>query len=318
MYDVVVIGAGPAGLAAALFAKRYGMNVLVLNNPEQTSNLAIAATVENYPGIEKISGMRLLDSMKTQVQNQGVEIKNESATTITKKILEIHKGFRYPKSSGISDKARFIVKTAKKTYESKAAILAMGMKNKKAGIKGEDEFLGKGVSYCVSCDAPLFEGKDVAIIGGGNSAVHGALVLKDIAKKVYIVHRRDEFRAEKALTDRIHGIELMMGFVPEEISGKEFVKSLKIKNMKTGKTRSINVNGIFIEIGYIPTTELVKNIGVLLDKNGFIITDAKKQTNVPGIFSAGDVSANTMKQITTAVSDGSIAAVSAFKYVRGE
>ncbi len=298
MHDVIVVGGGPAGLTAALFAKRQGLDVIVLNNPEHPSNLSFATIIENWPGIEKTSGQYLLDEMKKQVSKLKVPIKNERAIKISKE-----NGFE--------------VKTPDNIYKSKTVILSTGMKNRKAGIKGEDDLLGRGVSYCTTCDAPLFMDKTVAVIGGGNSAVHGAVVLKGIAKKVYLVHRRDEFRAEKAMTDKLSGIEMLLNSIPEEIKGKNKVERIVIKNLKTNKTREIDVDGVFIEIGYVPTNELVKDIGLSVDKAGFIITDIDKKTNIHGIFAAGDVSTNPLKQITTAVSDGSVAAISAYKFIKG-
>ncbi|MBI5347547.1 MAG: FAD-dependent oxidoreductase [Candidatus Aenigmarchaeota archaeon] len=297
MYDIIIIGGGPAGLTAALFAKRHGLDVIVLDNPEQPSNMFLAYCVENWPGTEKIAGQALLDNMRRQVKKLGIPIRNEKAVTLSK---------------------GFLVRTPENHYESRSLILSMGMKNRKADINGEEKFLGKGVSYCTCCDAPLFKNKTAVVIGGGNSAVHGALMLKDIAKKTYLIHRRDKLRAEKVLADRLDGVEIIWDSTPEEIMGKKTVEKLKIKNIKTGESRMIETDSVFIEIGYVPTTELVKGINVKIDSCGFIITDNEKKTNIPGVFSAGDVSSNVLKQITTAVSDGSVAAVSAYKYIKGE
>jgi len=300
MYDLVVVGAGPAGLTSALFAKRQGLDVLVLDNPSQPSNLAITHLLENYPGFEKISGISLLDKLKKQVTTLGCEIKNDKVITILK------------------DKDHFIVR-ARTDYKAKAVILAIGLKYRKANVPGEDEFFGKGVSYCIVCDGPLFKGKDVVIIGGGDSAVKGALFLKDIAKNVYIIHRRDELRAEKMLQDKVKesSVKIIWNSVSEEITGKNFVEEIKIRNLKTNESSVLPVNAVFMEIGYVPLTNLIKDIGVEIDKEGFIITNKEKETNISGIFAAGDISNSQLKQDITAAAEGAIAAISAYKFIKG-
>jgi thioredoxin reductase (NADPH) len=301
MYDLVIIGAGPAGLTAALFAKRQGLDVLMLNNPEQPSNLAITHHVENWPGIEKISGLELLSNIKRHVKKIGIKIVDEKAVSLSR-----NKGF--------------IVKTEKNTYETKTLILAMGLKHRKADIEGEDKFFGKGVSYCIACDGPLFNGKDVAVIGGGDAAFKGAIALKEMgANNIYLIHRRDQFRAEKALQDKIEKKDIRMELccMVEEILGTNFVEAIKLKNIKTDKSKNIKVSGVFIEIGSVPVVELVKDLGIGLDGAGFIKTDNEKKTNVAGIFAAGDISTGQLKQDITASADGAIAAISAYRYLRG-
>lgn len=300
MYDIIIIGAGPAGLTAALFAKRQDLDVLVLDNPSQPSNLAITYLLENYPGIEKISGIDLLNRMKKQVIDLGCEIKNEKVTNI------------------LEEKDHFIIRT-RSDYKAKAVIIAIGLKYRKANIPGAERFFGKGVSYCVVCDGPLFKEKDVAIIGGGDSAVKGALFLKDVAKNVYIIHRRNELRAEKILQDRLKKtkVKIIWDFVSEEIIGKNFVEAIKIRNLKTNEITVLPVNGVFMEIGSVPVTNLVKDLGVKLDKDGFIITNEKKETNIPGVFAVGDIANGPLKQDITAASDGAIAAISAYKFIKG-
>lgn len=299
-YDITIIGAGPAGLTAALFAKRHGLNVVVFDNPEQLSNLAISHLVENYPGFEKISGMELLEKMKAQVENLGIEIRDEKVISLSKN-------------------GKFVVRTVEDKCKSKSLILAMGLKHRKANIPGEEKFFGKGVSYCTTCDGPLFRGKDVAVVGGGDSAVKSVIALKDFGiKKIYLIHRRDRFRAESHLNEKIRkmNIKIERNSVVEEISGRNFVESIKIRN-KNGKIKKISVDGIFIEIGSIPAAELVKRIGVRLDKNGFIIINEKKETNVHGVFAAGDITNSQLKQDVTAVADGAIAALSAYRFLKG-
>jgi len=301
MYDMIIIGAGPAGLTAALFAKRQGLDVVVLNNPEQLSNLAITHHVENWPGIEKTPGLELLNSIKKHVKKSGVKIIDEKAVSMTK-----NKGF--------------IVKTEKSTYEARVLILAMGLQHRKGNIKGEDRFFGKGVSYCIVCDGPLFNGRDVAVIGGGDAALKGALALREMgANNIYLIHRRNELRAEKALQDKLseNKIKLELESIAEEISGTNFVEAIKLKNLKTETTKKIKVDGIFIEVGSVPVVELVRDLGLELDNNGFIKTDCEKKTNIAGIFAAGDISTGQLKQDITASADGAIAAMSAYRYMRG-
>ena len=301
MYDLIIVGAGPAGLTAALFAKRQGLDTLVLDNSSQPSNLAITHLLENYPGFDKISGADLLNLMKKQVTDHGCEVKDDKVTVI------------------LREKDRFIVR-ARNDYESKAIIIAMGLKYRKANIPGSEKFFGKGVSYCVVCDGPLFRGKDIAIIGGGNSAVKGALFMKDMAKNVYIIHRRDELRAEKIIQDRVKNssVKIIWNSIGEEIIGKDFVEAIKIRNIKTNEITVLPVNAVFMEIGSVPVTNLIKDLGVKLDEDGFIITNEKKETNIPGIFAAGDISNNQLKQDITATADGAIAAISAYNYIMGE
>ena len=301
MKDLIIVGAGPAGLTAAMFAERQGLDVLVFDNPEQPSNLAITHLVENYPGVEKIVGIELLNRMKKQTSDLGIEIINEKVGAITKN----------------ND---FSVQADKHEYKCRSIILAMGLQHRKANIQGEDKFFGKGITYCTVCDGPLFKGKDVVVIGGGDSALKNALALKDIGvNKIYLVHRRDEFRAEKAWQDKVResSINIILDSVVDEILGKDFVDAIRVKNVKTGEIKEIAVKGVFVEIGSVPVAGLVKGLGVKLDENGFIITNEDKETNVPGIFAAGDISTGQLKQDVTAVADGALAAASAYRFLKG-
>lgn len=301
IYDIGIIGAGPAGLTAAIFARRYGLNVIVFDNPEQPSNLAIAHIIENYPGVKPLSGMKLLEIMRDQTTALGIEIKNEKVTQLSK------------------SKA-FVIQTDNGKYESKSVIIAMGLSHRKADISGAEKFSGRGVFYCAVCDGPLFRGKDVAVVGGGDSAAKTCITLRDMgANNVYIVHRRDEFRAEKALQEEMRQMKInfVMESVVNEVYGSKFVEGMKVKNVKTGKITDIKVSGVFVEIGSVPVSELVKPLGVGIDANGFVVTNEKKETNVPGIFAAGDVTNGQLKQDITAASDGAVAAISAYKFLRG-
>jgi thioredoxin reductase (NADPH) len=301
MYDLIIIGSGPAGLTAAIFARRQGMNTLVLDNPSQPSNMEITPMLENYPGFGSITGKDLIDKMKKQVNDHGCEIKQDKVIVI------------------LRQNDHFLLK-AREDYGAKAVILATGLKYRKANVPGEEKFLGKGVSYCVVCDGPLFKNRDIAIIGGGDSAVKGALFMEGMAKNVYIIHRRNELRAEKILQDRLFksSIKILWDSVAEEITGKDFVESIKIRNVKTDELSSLPVNGVFMEIGSVPATNLIKDLGITLDNDGFIIVNEKRETNVPGIFAAGDISNNQLKQDITAAADGAIAAISAYNHIKVE
>jgi len=299
MYDIIIIGGGPAGLMAALFAKRNGMNVLVLNNPEKLSNLALAHSIENHPGEIKIKGTELLERIKKQVEKSGIEIKNERVVSIDKS-------------------EHFMVQCHHGVYESPSVIIATGLVSRKANVEGEDSFLGKGVSYCVLCDGPMFRGKDVLVAGGGDSAVTGAIALKEMgARNVYIIHRRNEFRAEKANVSKLKkaGITQILDSVITEIKGSKFVEAVKIKNTKTEKITELPVSGVFVEIGYMPLSELVKNLGIFVDKNGFIKTNEKNETNIKGVFAAGDITSGGYKLLVIAYAQGSISGLNASKYV---
>ncbi len=295
MYDVVIVGGGPAGLTAAIYAGRKGLKTLLLEGELLGGNMNFAHVIENYPGFESISGMELAERMVKQAEKYA-EIKLE-------KVVEI--GEKY-------------VKTEFGTYETKVLIIATGTVHRKLNIPGEKELLGKGVSYCATCDAPLFQGKKVAVIGGGNSALSAALYLSELAEKVYLIHRRDEYRADKVLVEKVKlsNVEEVLNTVIEEIKGKEQVESILIKNVKTGKRKEINVDGVFIYIGTEPITDLVKSLGVELE-DSFIRVDRRMRTNVPWIFACGDVTGIEF-QIAKAVGEGCVAALSAYKYLKGE
>ncbi len=295
MYDVVIIGGGPAGLTAAIYAGRKGLKTLLLEGELLGGNMTLAHTIENYPGFESISGMELAERMVKQAEKYA-EIKLE-------KVIEI--GERY-------------AKTEFGTYETKTLIIATGTTHRKLNIPGEKELLGKGVSYCATCDAPMFQGKKVAVIGGGNSALSAALYLNEIAEKVYLIHRRDEYRGDKVLVEKVKssGIQEVLNTVVEKINGTHKVESITIKNLKTNEKKEIDVDGVFIYIGTEPITDLVKPLGVELDK-GFIKVDRRMRTNIPWIFACGDVTGIEF-QIAKAVGEGCIAALSAYKHIKGE
>jgi len=302
-YEVIVIGAGPAGLTAGIYLARAKLKAIILEKLAPGGQVIITTKVENYPGFPKgINGPELMFLFEQQVRNLGIEIRTAFA------VNEIR----------LEGEKKLVVGEGE-TLETKAIILATGARFKKLGVPGEERLTGRGVSYCATCDAPFFQGMDVAVIGGGNTAIVEALHLTKFAKKVFIIHRRDELRAAKALQEEAfknEKIEFIWNTIVKEIKGENKVEGLVLENVKTGEREELKVNGCFIFIGFQPNSELVKDL-VSLDENGYIITDNFCQTSIPGIFAAGDVRNGPLKQIATAVGDGAIAAVGAEKYLSG-
>ena len=300
-YDLVIIGAGPAGLTAALYGGRGGLKTLVLERMSAGGHAAMTDAIENYPGFpEGISGAALTESMEKQTRKFGA---------LFKTITEVNK---IEHADGL-----FMVTAADETFTAKAVIVASGADPTKLGVPREDELIGKGVSYCAVCDGAFFKGAQVAVIGGGNSALEEAIYLTRYAKRVYLIHRRNRFRADKILTDRAlshPAIEVIMESVVEEIVGDRAVSAVKLKNVETSQTKTLPVEGIFIYAGYRPNTDYLKGI-VDLDEVGCVVTDAEMATRVPGLFAAGDVRSKGLRQVITAAGDGATAAYSAEKYI---
>ncbi len=297
-YDVAVIGCGPAGLTCAIYTTRYGLKTVVFDDPSNPSQLSLAPSVENYPGFEG-NGFELLNKMREQAEKFGAVIKVE-------KVLEVKK-----------DGNLFKVRTEEGEYTSKAIVFATGGRHRKLGVEGEEEFLGRGVSYCAVCDGFFFKGKRVLVVGGGNTALVEALYLKDIGCDVTIVHRRDEFRGEKALQRRIfeRGIKVIWNTVVERIEGKDRVERVVLRNVKSGETFTLDVDGVFIAVGVEPNTDLAERLGVELDDRGYIKVDRYQRTNVDGVFACGDCCNNPLKQVVTACGDGAIAGFSVYSYL---
>ncbi len=298
-YDLVIIGAGPAGLTAGIYAARARMNVLLLEKAAPGGQILITDWIENYPGFpEGISGYDLSEKMKIQAESLGLKIEP----------VEVH-------SLNLNGAAKEIV-LQNRTITSKSIIIASGASPKKLGI-GEDKFFGKGVSFCATCDAPFFRDKIVVAVGGGDTAVQESIFLTKFAKKVYLVHRRNELRAAKILQERAlknEKIEFIWDSVITGLEGFFGVEGAKIKNLKTNEEKTIKANGCFIWVGILPNTSFL-NDSVKTDEFGFIMADAKMQTSVPGVFVAGDVRDTPLRQIATAVGDAAIAAVSAEHYI---
>lgn len=303
-YDVVIVGGGPAGLGAALYSARYQLKTIIVTKTIG-GQASIAPLVEDYLGLPNLPGSELVDKFVKHIANYSIPI-------VIDEVIDI-------KKNGI----KWIVKTKSgRSIECYAVILATGSEKVRLGVPGEDEFIGKGVSYCATCDAPFFRNKNVAVVGGGNSALASALYLSTIASKIYIIHRRGEFRAFKTYIDRVLSnpkIESLLNTVVVEIVGKDRVEALKIRNNLTNEENLLKIDGVFIEIGSKPPVDLFKKIGLETDEKGYAVIKPDQSTNQPGIFVAGDSAGGPYKyrfeQIITAVAEGAKAADAAFKYL---
>lgn len=308
IYDVIIIGEGPAGLSAGLYAARSRLKTLILEKEKAGGQIVTTDEVANYPGsIENATGPSLINRMVEQAKYFGAEIKLD-----TVKEVELDGKIK-------------IVKGEKEEYQTKTVIIATGAKPRKIGCPGEEELTGRGVSYCATCDAAFFEDLDVYVVGGGDSAVEEALYLTKFARKVTIIHRRDELRAAKSIQEKAFAnekIDFMWNTVVKEIKGDGIVEAMVVENVKTGEKTEIVANeedgtfGIFVFVGLVPTTELFE--GKLEMENGYIVTDEDMRTNIPGVFAAGDCRKKSLRQVVTAAADGAIAAVQAEKYINEE
>ena len=296
-YDIIIIGAGPGGLTAGIYAGRQGTKNLIIDRDLAGGIGREVPEMENYPGFESISGLELIEKMKAQAIKNCDLHEMEEVTEITK----------------TDDEYRFTVKTTKDNYQSKTVILATGSSHRHLNTKGEEEFKGKGVSYCATCDGFFFKGRDIIMVGGGNTALQEGLYLNNLGANVTIVHRRDEFRAQKHLQNQIKeaGIKTIMNATVEEIKGSMLVESVVLKDTKTGELTEHPTNGVFISVGYIPHTELAKQLDVNLDESGHIIIDKEQKTNVDYVYAIGDVCVG-LKQWIVACGEGAVAATSAY------
>ena len=296
-YDIIIIGAGPGGLTAGIYAGRQGTKNLMIDRDLAGGIGREVPEMENYPGFDNISGLELIEKMKAQATKNTELHEMEEVVEIIKNDGEYH----------------FTVKTTKDEYQTKTVILATGSSHRHLDAKGEDEFLGKGVSYCATCDGFFFQGRDIIMVGGGNSALQEALYLNNLGANVTLIHRRDEFRAQKHLQDQIKeaGINTIMNATVEEIKGEMLVESVTLKDTVTGELSELPVNGVFISVGYVPHTELAEQLGVNLDESGHIIIDKDQKTNIDYVYAIGDVCIG-LKQWIVACGEGAVAATSAF------
>lgn len=295
MVDVIIIGAGTAGLSAAIYVQRAGKKALVLEESTYGGQIINTADIENYPGIKHISGFDFATDLYNQAKDLGTTFAFEGVVKI----------------ENCEDEK--VVYTAKNEYHAKAIIIATGMQRRELGIEREKELTGKGVSYCATCDGMFFRGKNVAVNGGGNVAVEDAEYLTRFCKRVYIIHRRDEFRADEVEVAKLDGKENLvkvMDSTVTKLNGDDRLHSIEVTDKNTGETKTLNVDALFVAIGQIPMNQIFSDI-VELDERGFIKTDEECRTSAKGIYAAGDCRVKTVRQLTTAASDGAIAALNA-------
>ena len=292
MYDIIIVGAGPAGLTSALYALRANKKVLILESKTYGGQIVNASKVENYPGVKSISGFDYATNLYDQVKDLGAEFKFETVLRIEENLSVI---------------------TSKNTYQGKAIILATGAENRKLKLENEDKFIGKGVSYCATCDGNFYKNKVVAVVGGGNTALEDAVYLSNLASKVYLIHRRNSFRGENKYLDELHekdNIEYILNANVIQINGDEKLQSIDVKENENIKT--IDIDGLFIAVGQEPKNDIFANI-IDIDESGYIVSKDGVHTNVDHIYVAGDARVKDLRQLTTAVSDGAMATTMAIK-----
>jgi thioredoxin reductase (NADPH) len=297
MYDLIIIGGGPGGLTAGIYAQRALLKTVLIEKSALGGQIAVSDVIENYPGFPSISGAGLMEKFEEHARGTGLEIKFAEVEGIT---LE----------GGVK-----ILKTTEGEFRAKAVIIAVGASPKRLGAPGEVELTGKGVSYCATCDGPFFRNLDVMVVGGGDTAVKEAVYLSKLAKKVYVVHRRDRFRAEKILVDKAvnaPNIEILWNHTLKEITGERLVSGARVTDLKTNAEREIAVEGVFVFVGTVPSTGFAD---VEKDERGFIKTNSSMETSVKGIFAIGDCRNTPLLQVATAVGDGAIAAFRAGEYI---
>lgn len=300
-YDVIIVGSGPAGLTAALYAGRQNLKTLVIEKTLVGGMGSMVPRMENYPGFEMIPGKQLVELMKNQAL----------------KYAEIKEGELVNKIELVNDDNNFIITTTNKIYQARAVILATGSKHRHLGVPGEGEFLGRGVAYCSTCDGPLFVDRKVLVVGGGNSAVQQAIYLDDIGVFVGMIHRRDTLRAENYLKELLkeREIPVIWNSTIVEIRGDMTVQTVLLYNNVTGEYTELPIDGVFVAVGDIPANNLAVDLGVDLNKNGYIITDKAQKTNVPGVYAAGDITGG-FNQWVVACSEGAIAALTAYEHLQ--
>lgn len=299
-YDLIIVGGACAGLAAGTYAARRELKTLIITK-DIGGQIATTPTVENYPGVDFITGPQLAADMQVQALKWGAELVFDEVSKIEKR--------------GEKD---FVLAGFKNEYRGKALLLAYGKTPRSLDVPGEQQYAGYGVSYCVTCDAPLYRGKTVVVVGGGSSALEGALILSQVAAKVYLVHRRNEFRGEDILVKQVEAaenVEMVLSSVSQEIVGDgKYVTALRVVNNETNETRDLEVHGVFVEIGFIVNSALIKDL-VELDRLNQVITNKKMETSTPGVFAAGDLTDSPYKQAVISAGEGAAAALTAYSYI---
>lgn len=300
MHDIIIVGAGVAGLSAAIYGLRAGKSVLLFEEKTYGGQIINTPEIENYPGIKKVSGFEFATNLYEQAMELGAEIKYEKVLGIT--TVEDHK----------------IIKTDSDSYEAKSVIIATGAKNRPLGVARETELIGAGVSYCATCDGMFFRGKDVAVVGGGNTALEDALFLSSYCNKVYIIHRRDTFRGEDKLVESLKDKDNVSFYLDSQVTkliGEDRVEGVEVSNKKTGDIKTIAVSGVFVAIGQMPDNKAFEEL-IATDEYGYIVASENCKTKEPGVFVAGDCRTKTVRQLTTAAADGAVAALAAGEYLQ--
>lgn len=297
MYDIIIIGGGPAGLSSAIYGQRAMKKVLVIEKEVFGGQITQSPKVENYPGFAEVSGLELGEKMYEQAKNLGMESIYGEVTSIKK------------------EKDLFSVFINEKEYKSKTVIYAAGASPRKLGINSEEKYIGSGISYCATCDGAFFKGKTVAVVGGGNTAIDDAIYLSNICKKVYLIHRRDEFRAEPIKVETLkerENVEFILNANVKALQGENLIENIIVSTSNEDKTYF--VDGVFVAIGHAPNTEVLEGF-IPLNTGNYITTNRQLETQIPGFYAAGDVREKQIRQLTTATSDGTIAAINACEYL---
>lgn len=291
MYDTIIIGAGPAGLSAGIYARRGGLKTVIIEKQSVGGQAQTAADIQNYPGIPSTSGFDLCYAMMNQCTTFGADFVFDTISQIS-----------------LVGEVKKVTLASGAEIDGKTVIIASGASARNLGVENENEFIGKGVSYCATCDGAFFKGKTVAVIGGGNTAAEDALYLEKLAKKVYLVHRRNALRADKILCDRLEksGVSIIWDSVVESLSGEDKIAQVTLKNVKNGTLTPLSVDGVFVAIGEIPNSQLFENVEKT--PSGYIVTSDVMRTNIDGVYAVGDVREKSLRQVVTACADGAIAA----------
>ena len=299
MYDLLILGGGPAGLTAGIYAARGGLSCAVIESKAVGGQAALTSEIENYPGFKSVSGFELTSLMQAQCEGLGVQFVYDNPVKVS-----------------LDGKIKSVETEYSGTLSAPAIVIATGALPRPLGVERESALIGGGVSYCATCDGAFFRGKPVVVVGGGNTAVEDALYLMRFASKVSLVHRRNELRAGALLADRIRnsGVEIVWDSVITALKGENRLSAVTVKNVKTGEEHALEANGIFVAVGQVPAT--TGRDGVKLDDAGYIVTDDEMRTNLEGVFAAGDVREKTLRQVVTATADGAIAAESAIRFLQ--
>lgn len=300
-YDLIIIGGGPAGMTAGIYSARQKMKTLVITKEFGGQMAHKAVDIENFPGFEKISGFELISKFESQMRKKGVEVLNDEVS-------------EFKKENNV-----FTVLTGGgKALQAKAVIIAIGSEPRKLGVKGEEEFLGRGVSYCTTCDGPLYGGKEVAIIGGGEAGFEAALFLSNYASKIYILEYGEEVKCGKENQNKVCSAgkaEIITSAELKEIKGDGFVNEIIYRDRKSGEEKSLSVQGVFVQAGYVPATSFLKDMVELNERKEIVVDFETFETKTPGLFAAGDVNSQKVKQIVVACGQGAVAVISAYKYI---